>query len=105
MAKFSERHANTAIQHHNEVFALRQQIVAIQQERDRLACALNEITTACEEDCGVPSADDGDNEPVAATQAEHGPIKGSALTFGMLRRARRALSESQREKQEGGEDE
>lgn len=53
--------------------------------------ALREITTASEMDCGVPTADDGDDEPVAATQAQHGPIVGSALTFGMLRRARAAL--------------
>lgn len=54
--------------------------------------ALREIVEACEEDCGVPVPEDGDDDPVAATQDQHGPIKGSALTFGILRRARSALS-------------
>lgn len=53
--------------------------------------ALEEITVACEDDCGVPEPHDGDDEPVAATKAEHGPITGRKLTFGILRRARAAL--------------
>jgi len=54
--------------------------------------ALEEITTACEQDCGVPDENDEDDESAASTMKEHGPIKGSALTFGMLRRARNALT-------------
>lgn len=48
---------------------------------------LREITDACEKDCGVPTDEDGDDEPVGL--GDSGPM---ALTFGMLRRAREAAN-------------
>ncbi len=54
--------------------------------------ALEEITTACEFDCGGPSTDDfGDNESVGDGDGPEGEM---ALTFGMIRRARAALAPS-----------
>jgi hypothetical protein len=59
------------------------------KENVRLRKALLKITEACEADCGVPSEDDEDDEPVGASA--DGPM---ALTFGMLRRARAAIHPS-----------
>jgi hypothetical protein len=59
--------------------------------------ALREITEACEADCGVPAADDEDDEAVGASA--NGPM---ALTFGMLRRARAALAPPRNDGQSGG---
>lgn len=51
--------------------------------------ALRALLTACEEDCGVPSDCDADDEAVGA--GEDGDM---ALTFGMLRRARAAIAKA-----------
>lgn len=54
---------------------------------EALRAALSELLKACEEDCGVPTEDDEDNEPVGASID-----RPMSLTFGMLRRARAALA-------------
>jgi hypothetical protein len=51
--------------------------------------ALDELLTACEDDAGVPNEGDEDDEPVGISSS--GPM---SLTFGMMRRARAALSTS-----------
>lgn len=61
-------------------------------EIERLRVALYELLDASEKDCGVPTEHDEDDEPVGSTKAEGGPIQGTAMTFGILRRARAALN-------------
>ncbi|RAK51620.1 hypothetical protein DJ017_17445 [Phenylobacterium soli] len=54
---------------------------------EKLREALEELLSACEADFGVP--DDGDEDDEAVDGGEGGDM---AVTFGMLRRARAALS-------------
>lgn len=58
----------------------------LEAERDGLREALDQFLVACEADFGVPSEQDGDDEPVAT--GTHGPSK---VTFGHLREARKAV--------------
>lgn len=69
-------------------------IEQLTEERDGLLEALTEITGACEEDCGIPSDCDQDDEAVGA--GEDGDM---ALTFGMLRRASAAIARAKGEGQ------
>lgn len=56
-----------------------------------LADALGPITAACEEDCAGPGSEEfSDGEAVAYVHGKG----GSALTFGMIRKARAALDSS-----------
>lgn len=72
---------------------------AAERERDalearvaELEAGLREITDACEADCGVPDADDEDDEAVGSgLEADGVTIRPMALTFGILRRARALL--------------
>lgn len=74
-----------------------QMIAELKAENKRLRAALEPLVAACEADCcnDATEKDDmrcDDDEAVAATQEKHGPIKESALTFGMIRRGRAALA-------------
>lgn len=68
------------------------EISRLRMEKGRCLHALAAITDACEADCGVPTDQDGDDESVGAGGDGKGGIEPMALTFGMLRRARAALT-------------
>jgi len=67
-------------------------VLALEQASDtltRLTAALEDITAACEADCGGPTTDEfADDASVGG-----GADSEMALTFGMIRRARAALRE------------
>lgn len=76
-------------------------LIAAQNKVERLRAALESLVIACEADCCSDATERGegrcdDDEAVAATQAEHGPVMESSLTFGMIRRGRAALMDEER---------
>lgn len=66
-------------------------ILRLKAVNRKLAAALSALLEVSEKDCGVPTEHDGDDEPVGSMKDEDGSIKGTAMTFGILRRARAAL--------------
>lgn len=57
--------------------------------------ALKELLSACETDCGTPSDNDGDEEPVGGGLDHEGNPDPMALTFGHMRRAARAIAKAE----------
>lgn len=71
------------------------EVTRIRAAAPALLVSLKELLDACERDCGVPSADDADDEPVGGGLNEDGTLNPMALTFGHLRRAAAAVAKAE----------
>jgi hypothetical protein len=76
----------------NRVADKSDQVVAERKENMRLKSALIDLLIACEDEFGIPTRDDGDDEPVGGGLKPDGSPDPMKITFGMLRRARSALT-------------
>lgn len=75
-------------------------------ENKALRAALEELTTACEKDfCSDATEKDDmrcDDDEAVAAGMDGDKIDNCAVTFGMIRRARRLLSAGQQQNESGG---
>jgi hypothetical protein len=76
----------------NRVADKSDQLVAERKEGWRVKAALIDLLIACEDEFGIPSEHDEDDEPVGGGINEDGSPSPMKITFGMLRRARAAIT-------------
>jgi hypothetical protein len=87
-SKVHDRHAKM----HGLLVKSKKDADAFRAENERLREALIDLINAAEEDFGVPSDNDEDNEPVGGSLKADGSPDPMAITFGHMRRARAAVA-------------